>query len=294
MRVIVTGAAGMLGQAVLALWGKQHEVTGLTRSDCDLRDTEGVKKVFSRLQPGLILHLAAYTDVDGCEREPQHAHECNAQAAQNVAQAALSLAAALVYISTDYVFSGGQSSPYREEDPTGPLNVYGASKLAGENHVRALLDRHFIVRTSWLFGSGGKNFVSTILKLGAERSELRVVDDQRGSPTYTRHLATKLLELAATQKFGTYHITGAGSCSWFEFAQSIVKAAGGREVPVVPITSAEYVRPARRPANSVLENRRLAAEGFSLLPHWRWGLQSYLSELETGQKPLVYSEMQHA
>jgi dTDP-4-dehydrorhamnose reductase len=177
------------------------------------------------------------------------------------------------------VFNGRGNRPYREDDCPNPISAYGLTKLRGERYVQALVPKHLIVRSSWLYGPGGKNFVATILKLGKERGELRVVSDQRGSPTYTRHLASKLVELLAARVYGVFHVTGTGTCSWFEFAQAIVH--GYPRVRVAPISTQEAARLARRPAFSVLENRRLAESKLAPLPHWKEGLAQYLKEIGT-------------
>lgn len=280
MRILVTGAGGMLGHALVPVLETDHQVIGLTRKDCDLCDGGAVRKIFQFEKPDAVVHLAAFTNVDGCELEPEKAREGNETTTQNVAKAAKSIGSSLVYISTDYVFDGRSERPYREDDPTNPLSVYGRTKLAGEKRVQETLDQHFIVRTSWLFGPHGKNFVSTILRLAGEKPEIKVVNDQQGSPTYTRHLAQKLAELLETDQYGVYHVTGSGSCSWFDFARKIVELAGFRGVQVTPVSTREYVRPAPRPAYSVLANQRMASLGMSLLPHWEKGLESYLAEIQ--------------
>jgi dTDP-4-dehydrorhamnose reductase len=270
----------MLGHALAPVLEPDHQVTGLDIGDCDIRDPEAVRNSLRAHRPELVVHLAAYTDVDGCELDWRRAEETNGIGTRNVAQACQELGATMLYMSTDYVFDGKQEQAYSEQAPTNPINAYGRSKLLGEQHLRAILDRHFIVRTSWLFGPKGRNFVSTILELAGQQRQLRVVDDQRGSPTYTRHLASKLAQLLETKQYGIYHITGSGSCSWFEFAQAILELGGFPDAQVVPISSDQCARPARRPANSVLDNRRLSAAHLDLLPHWREGLRSYLQELE--------------
>jgi dTDP-4-dehydrorhamnose reductase len=286
VRILVTGAAGMLGQALVPVLQADHQVRGIDIEECDLRDEAAVLAVVKAHRPGMVMHLAAYTDVDGCETDPRRAAEVNADGTRNVAKACAQIGAGILYISTDYVFDGRQDRPYREEDRPNPLNVYGRSKLLGEQCVQALVERHTIVRTSWLFGPRGKNFVSTILRLAQQRPELRVVSDQRGSPTYTRHLAAKLAQLVEGKACGLCHVTGSGSCSWFEFAQSIVDQAGFREVRVVPVSSEEAARPAPRPANSVLESRRLRQLGLGLLPPWQEGLAQYLQERrQAGELP---------
>jgi dTDP-4-dehydrorhamnose reductase len=272
----------MLGHALMPVLEEKHEVAGLSRRDCDLCDERAVQEVFRLQRPDLVVHLAAWTDVDGCEREPQKATAWNEAATFHVARAAKQIGAAVLFVSTDYVFDGRATQPYPEEAQPNPLNVYGKTKLKGEEIIAGMLDRYFIVRTSWLFGPDGKNFVTTILRLVQEQSELRVVNDQRGSPTYTRHLARKLAELATTNEYGTYHITGDGDCTWFEFARKIIELAAIEGVQVLPISSAECGRPALRPAYSVLANRKLSLLGMGLLPHWKAGLKSYLEEISNG------------
>ena len=280
MRILVFGSTGMLGQALLPVLQPSHRVTGLASKDCDIRDAGAVKAVVRAAKPELVIHLAAFTDVDGCELDPLRAEASNGTGTRNVAQACAEGSAGMLYISSDYVFDGCKASPYVESDPPNPLNVYGRSKLQGERHVQELVDRHFIVRTSWLFGLRGKNFVATILRIARQQRELRVVNDQRGSPTYVRHLSLALAELVGSNAYGIYHVTASGSCTWFEFAQRIVLHSGIRDVRVVPVSSEELARPARRPANSVLENHRLIIQHIRLLPHWEEGLAAYLKELE--------------
>jgi len=282
MRILVTGAAGMLGHALVPLLQEDHEVVGLTRKTCDLIDEDAVWKTFQSQKPNLVFHLAAFTNVDGCELDPQKAKSSNEIATLYVAKAAKRVGAAVLYTSTDYVFDGRATSPYSEDAQTHPLGVYGKTKLMGERHLQETLDRHFIVRTSWLYGPHGKNFVSTVLRLAAEKTELRIVNDQRGSPTYTLHLAQKLAELAATGKYGVYHIAAEGNCTWFEFAQKILELSGVEGIRVLPISTSESGRPAPRPAYSVLATQRLNSLGIGRLPQWETGLGSYLTEMRNG------------
>lgn len=279
MRVLVTGAGGMLGYAVPPVLEANHQVIALTRKDCDLCDEDTVREIFLHHRPDAVVHLAAFTNVDGCELEPEKAKAGNETTTLNVAKSAKSVGAALVYISTDYVFDGQSRRPYREVDRPNPISVYGLTKLAGEKIVQETLDRYFIVRTSWLFGPNGKNFVSTILQLASEKPEIKVVNDQQGSPTYTSHLAQKLAELITTSEYGIYHITGSGSCTWYEFAKTIVDSTGFSGLKVMPVTTQEFERPAPRPAYSVLANQHLASLGMFPLPHWKDGLESYLGEI---------------
>lgn len=282
MRILVTGAAGMLASALVPLLEERHEVTGLTRRDCELSDEQAVQKSFQIARPDTVIHLAAFTNVDGCELDPQKAEAWNELATLHVAKAAKGVGAAVLYTSTDYVFDGRANRPYAENSPTNPLNVYGKTKLAGERHVQEMLDRYFIVRTSWLFGPHGKNFVSTILRLAAEQQELRIVNDQRGSPTYTRHLAEKLANLVMSPEYGVYHMAAEGSCTWFEFARRILELSEVQGVQVAPISTSECGRPAPRPAYSVLASQKLNSLGLGPLPHWQAGLDSHLAEIREG------------
>ena len=278
MRIVVTGATGMLGTALLPCLQGEHDVVGVNSRDFDISQRPAVQMAFRDLRPDFVYHLAAFTNVDGCETNPQKAMGVNAQGTQNVALACADVGAALLYISTDYVFDGSLPRPYREDDTPNPLSVYGQSKLGGESYVQSVVDRHFIVRTSWLYGPGGKNFVATILKIATERDELRVVCDQRGSPTYTLHLALKLAQMLQLNTYGTYHVGGVGNCSWFEFARTILKLGGFPRVRVVPISTEESGRKAPRPHNSVLDNQRLLASHLGGLPPWQEGLEHYLQE----------------
>jgi len=282
VRILVTGAQGMLASALLPYLQAEHQVCGVDLKDFDIGDEAAVWRAFRELRPEFVFHLAAFTDVDGCEANPQKAEQVNALGTRNVAGACAEVGAGMLYVSTDYVFDGRGKRPYREDDCPNPLSVYGLTKLQGERYVQALVARHLIVRSSWLYGPGGKNFVATILRLAREGRDLRVVSDQRGSPTYTRHLALTLAELMAARIGGVLHVTGGGECSWFEFAQAIVKTGGFSQVRVTPITTQECGRLAARPAFSLLENRRLAVSKVAALPHWTEGLAQYLGEVASG------------
>jgi len=252
----------MLGLDVVRAAG--GDAVALTRAELDVTDRAAVLEA---LRGATVVNCAAYTDVDGAESDPGLAQAVNAEGARNVAEAA----ERVLYVSTDYVFDGRKASPYVESDPTGPLQEYGRSKLAGERATAEANPRHLVVRSSWLFGAGSGNFVETMLALGSERDELRVVDDQVGSPTFTGHLAEALLELVVTDDYGVHHVAGSGSCSWFEFAGEILERAGV-DCAVRPCTTEEFPRPARRPANSVLASER----GSPALPAWQDGLDAYL------------------
>lgn len=281
MKLLVTGAGGMLGQDVVrAVVAGGHEVVALTHAQLDIADAEAVSAAVGAAAPSAVLNCAAYTDVDGAESAPDAAAAVNAVGAGNVAAAAAGVGAWVVHVSTDYVFDGTPPGgrAYVESDPTGPLCVYGATKLLGERAVALNAPAsHTIVRSSWLFGTGGRCFPDTILRLAAERDELQVVDDQVGCPTFTGHLAAALVALAVGPErvSGVLHLAGGGQCSWFQFATEIVAAAGGGGSAVVrPCTTAEFPRPARRPAHSVLRSER--SEG-PVLPDWPLGLREYLS-----------------
>jgi dTDP-4-dehydrorhamnose reductase len=252
----------MLGQDIVRAAG--GDAVALTRADLDVTDADAAREL---LAGSTVINCAAYTDVDGAEADPEGAHAVNAEGARNVAAAA----ERVIHVSTDYVFDGSKREPYVESDPIAPLSVYGASKAAGEQATAEANPNHVIVRSSWLFGRGGRNFVATMLALGRERGELRVVDDQVGCPTFTGHLAEALLTLAAGDERGVLHVAGRNSCSWFEFAHEILSRAGV-DSSVTPCTTDEFPRPARRPANSMLISER----GAPTLPTWQDGLDAYL------------------
>ena len=293
MRIFVTGAKGMLGSALVPVLQQRHEVWGAGSRECDVCDPGAVAGLLRARRPELVLHLAAYTDVDGCEANPQLAEQTNSGGTRNVALGCAEIDAAMLYLSTDYVFDGRKAGPYVEDDLPNPISVYGQSKWEGEQHVRALLKRYCIVRASWLFGPHGTNFVETILERAHGQKTLRVVDDQRGSPTYTRHLARKLAELAEARAVGVYHATGAGACSRFELARTILNLWPLDGVEVVPIPSCESGRAAPRPANSVLENRALQAAGIGLMPHWKVALTEYLDEIKKSGPTRDFQERGH-
>ncbi|MEI6795970.1 MAG: dTDP-4-dehydrorhamnose reductase [Methanomassiliicoccales archaeon] len=278
MKYLVTGASGQLGHDVVALLSSRgHEVVAPGRALLDLARAVDIPAYVQREWPEWIIHCGAYTKVDGAEDERQPCYEVNVRATAALAKAAADQGSKMLYISTDYVFDGAKVGEYEVEDVPNPINYYGMTKLIGEECVRAAMDDHLIVRISWVFGSHGENFVNKMLKLGRERSELKVVCDQRGSPTYTRDLAPLLEEMIRKGKRGTYHATNEGGCSWQEFTQEIM-AQAGLKTTVVPIASVSYPTKARRPLNSMLNKQRLDAEGLHRLPHWRDALGRYLRE----------------
>ncbi len=273
---MVTGANGMLGQDVGAsAQARGHEVIARARSELDITDAAAVRRAVLDERPDAVINCAAYTDVDGAESNPQDAHAVNGEGARHVAVAAASAGAWTVHVSTDYVFDGRGSRPYVESDPVGPRSQYGHSKLAGERAVAAASPQsHTIVRTAWLFGAGGACFPATIMRLARERDELSVVADQLGCPTFTGHLAAALVDLVEQPPAGVVHASAAGSCSWYDFAREIVQQ-GGIDCAVHPVTTADFPRPAPRPAYSVLGSERGALA--PRLPDWREGLAEYLS-----------------
>ncbi len=284
MKVLITGANGQLGTDLCRAL-HDLEVIPLTHADIEITDIESIKEVFNKHKPDIVINTAAYVRVDDCETDEDKAFLVNALGVRNVAVVAQDIQAKLVHISTDYVFGGDdepRTVPYTEFDIPVPLSIYGKSKLAGEDFVRHFCQRHFIIRTSGLFGvagSSGKggNFVETILRLGKERDELRVVDDQLFSPTYTKDLARKIAQLINTEYYGIFHITNKDTCSWYEFTKEILSLAG-LKTPVVPITSDQYPQKARRPYFSVLDNYHLRLLGMDDMRSWREALKDYMKE----------------
>lgn len=320
MRVLVIGAAGQLGAEVVDVLRRAHEVFSATRSGVDIADLSQVRSLVNRVSPQVIVNTAAYTDVDGCESNRERAFLVNAIGARNVAIAAREAGAVLVHISTDYVFDGEKPEPYVEYDPPRPLSVYGWSKLVGEQMAMAQHPRTFLLRVAWLYGPRRRNFVKTMLKLAREREEIRVVNDQRGTPTFVGDVARQIERLIGTDSYGLYHCTSQGSCTRFEFALEIFKCAGyeaeaapdgsfhlipkpesltprtqdlrpntqdlrpstqhPRPITLRPVTSDEFPTPAKRPANSVLENFMLKVQGLDNMPHWRESLAAQIRRIK--------------
>lgn len=280
MKVLVTGANGQLGYDVVKLLNNsKYAVFPFDRMQMDITNEGIVQQTVEDIKPDVIIHCAAYTNVDGAEKDEVTAYQVNALGTKNIAKAAESVDAKLVYVSTDYVFDGVANRPYEVDDLTNPLNNYGKTKLAGEKFVKEILDKYFIVRTAWVFGINGNNFVKTMLRLGKENGEVRVVSDQIGSPTYTVDLAEILVEMVNTDKYGIYHVTNSGECSWYEFATEIFKQAG-LDVKVHPITTDQYETLAKRPLYSVLSKNNLLKNGFTIPRNWRLALKDYLEKLE--------------
>jgi dTDP-4-dehydrorhamnose reductase len=277
MRVLVTGAGGMLGQALLpALEAAGHEALGLKHGDADVTRLDALRHPLKSFQPDWIIHLAAFTRVDDCEAQADRAHLVNGLGARNAAQAAMEANAGILALSTDYVFDGAARRPYREYDPVGPRSVYGASKLAGERAVREVNPRHIIVRSAWLYGRGGPNFVDTILRKRRAGEPLKVVDDQRGSPTFTADLAPALVRLVQAAQYGTYHCTNGGECSWHELA-TYALGRSGLDPEIERTDTRSLGRHAVRPAYSVLSNLWFEHVTGSRLPHWQDAVDRYLA-----------------
>ena len=280
MNILLTGASGQLGHDLaLELAARGHDVVGVSSRELNITDRAAVRAFLLSVRPDAVIHCAGYTAVDLAEDENDLCDQINRIGTVHIAEACAEIGCKLLYISTDYVFPGDGVRPWEPDDRPEPLNFYGRSKLLGENAVRAATDRHFIVRISWLFGINGKNFVKTMLRLGAEREEIKVVCDQIGSPTYTRDISVLLADMIATDRYGTYHATNEGFCSWYEFADTIMRRAG-LPARVVPVPSSEYPTRAKRPLNSRMSKEKLTENGFSRLPSWQDALDRFLKELE--------------
>ena len=282
-KVLVVGCKGMLGHDLLEVLEPlrerdEVEVEGCDLPEADITDGEGMVRLVTARRPGVIINCAAYTDVDGCETHREEAMAVNGRGAGNLARAANEVGAKLVHVSTDFVFDGRKEGAYSEEDEPRPLSVYGESKLEGERAVASTARDYVIVRTAWLFGVAGECFPKAILKQAREGKALRVVDDQRGSPTHTLDLAEATWRLVEADAKGVYHGAGSGTCTWFEFAEEICRQ-GGVRVEIEPIDSAELGRPARRPANSVLDSSKLTEATGYAFPSWRQGLRTFLERL---------------
>jgi dTDP-4-dehydrorhamnose reductase len=275
VKLLVTGAAGMLGRDVMLAAGNAgHDVVGYGRAELDITDAPGLGKKLDLERPDVVINCAAWTDVDGAEAAEEAAFAVNGTGAGNVAAAAAKVGASVVQVSSDYVFDGAKGAPYVESDQPAPLSAYGRTKLAGEEATIAANKRHFVVRSAWLFGIGGANFVETMLRLAGDHGEVLVVRDQIGSPTYTWHLAYGIVRLIEGIEFGIHHMAAAGQCSWYEFAREVFEQAKV-ECKVLSITTEEFGRPAPRPPFSALTSQR---EHAIRLPSWQDGLAGYLAQ----------------
>lgn len=279
MRVLVTGVKGQLGSDIAAeLKLRAEECIGADIADFDITDRGATVGAIKKYMPDCVIHCAAFTDVNGAEEKRGLCERINVLGTENVALACAETGAKLIYISTDYVFNGEGMRPYEPDDERDPINFYGMTKSLGEDKVRSICPKHFIVRTSWVFGKNGTNFVKTMLRLGEQMEGLTVVDDQIGSPTYTPDLARLLCDMAATERYGTYHATNEGFCSWYDFAKKIMELSG-IGCNIKPIASKDYPSPAKRPQNSRLSKEKLVQNGFYKLPPWEDALKRFIKAL---------------
>lgn len=279
MKILVTGVKGQLGHDMVnELERRGMEALGVDIEEMDITDASSVERVIKDASPDAVIHCAAYTAVDAAEENEELCRRVNRDGPQNIANVCKELDIKMVYISTDYVFGGEGQHFWKPEDQCDPQSVYGKTKYEGELAVMNTLDKYFIVRIAWVFGINGKNFVRTMLNLSKSHDTVRVVNDQFGSPTYTFDLARLLADMVVTDKYGIYHATNEGTCSWYEFACAIFKEAGV-QIDVVPVTTKEYAAKAKRPANSRMDNGKLAANGFEMLPAWQDALARYIAVL---------------
>ncbi|WP_368658029.1 dTDP-4-dehydrorhamnose reductase [Metabacillus halosaccharovorans] len=279
MKVLVTGANGQLGQEVVKLLQKNNiQCLPCSKEDMDITSKQSVQDKVITFQPNVIIHTAAYTHVDLAETNKDKAFSVNGLGTRNVAEVAEEIGAVVCYISTDYVFDGQSRVPYSEDSQPNPMTIYGKAKYEGEQYVRSICSHYFILRTSWVFGSNGQNFVKTILKLSKEKSSIQVVSDQFGSPTYTVDLAAFIYNLIQTNLYGVYHVTNSGDCSWYDFAKSIVRISG-RDVTIEPVDTQSFPRPAPRPKYSVLKHANIQANNLPDLQHWQEALHAFLNEM---------------
>ena len=280
MRVFVTGVKGQLGYDVMNELEKQGlEGIGVDIDEMDITDADQVNKVIKEAAPDAVIHCAAYTAVDAAEDNEEICRKVNAQGTENIAKVCEELDIKMMYISTDYVFNGQGERPWEPDDEREPLNVYGQKKSQGEIAIEEHVKKFFTVRIAWVFGVNGKNFIKTMLNLGKTHDHLTVVNDQTGSPTYTYDLARLLVDMIQTDKYGRYHATNEGLCTWYEFACEIFKQAG-MDVSVAPVSSDEYPAKAKRPSNSRMDKSKLTANGFQPLPTWQDALSRYLKEID--------------
>lgn len=281
MKVIVTGSKGQLGTDVISELQKNNiEYIETDLPELDITDADAVEKLISESNADAVIHCAAFTNVDLAESEREACKKINYNGTLNIARACANRGIKLLYLSTDYVFGGDGETPFETDSPTAPCNYYGETKLDGEKAVAGICPKHFIVRISWVFGKNGNNFVKTMLRLAETRDEITVVNDQTGSPTYTKDLSELLCQMIKTEKYGTYHATNEGFCSWAEFASKIMELSGA-ETKIIPIPSSEYKSVAARPSNSRLSKKSLDENGFFRLPEWQNALERCLKELKT-------------
>lgn len=280
MKVLVTGVKGQLGYDVVReLQKRGHEAVGVDIDEMDITDAAAVERVMTEVQPDAVIHCSAYTAVDRAEEDIEICRRVNVDGTENIAKICKKLDCKMLYLSTDYIFSGDGERPWEPDDEASPLNAYGQSKYDGELALKKYVEKYFIVRISWVFGINGNNFIKTMLRLGRENGAVKVVDDQIGSPTYTYDLARLLVDMIESDRYGAYHATNEGICSWYEFAKEIFRAAGMDNVSVTPVKSGEFPVKAKRPKNSRMSKEKLVTNGFSLLPAWQDAVARYIKEL---------------
>ena len=275
MKILITGSNGMLGHDLINALDERHDLILTTSKTLDITNKKQAIEYICEVKPDIVINSAAYTDVDGCEENQDIAYAVNGDGVENLALGCREVDCPLVHVSTDYVFDGTARDPIREDGKIGPISVYGKSKLKGEEAIQKILDKFFIVRTAWLYGINGGNFPKTMLELAKNHSEITVVYDEVGTPTYTPDLAYAISQLIDTDYYGIYHITNSGHCSWCEFARYIFEVAGS-DVNVIPVTASEFARPAPRPHYSVLENKRWIDNGFEPLRHYKDAAKEYI------------------
>ncbi len=281
MKILLLGHKGMLGSDLLTQMRLHHEVVGMDQEEIDITSAGECAKAIENTTPQIIINAAAYTNVDGCETAKEECFAVNAEAVKNIAMSCQNKNIRIVHFSTDYVFDGNGSSPYKEDEKCDPINTYGASKLAGEKYLQELARNFIIIRTAWLYGVNGKNFVRTILEKARTTPRLTVVDDQIGSPTHTKDLAAAVDHLIEKNAQGIFHVTNRGSCSWYKFAVKILQEAGIDDVEVSPINSDQLVRAAKRPAYSVMSMQKFIATTGKAMQPWQLGLQGYLESVKS-------------
>lgn len=277
MKVLLLGHKGMLGNDLMAQFRHRHDVTGMDREEIDITRASECRRAVEETEPQLVINAAGYTNVDACETAKEECFAVNAEAVKNITQACRDKNITIIHYSTDYVFDGNANHPYTEEDPCNPINTYGASKLAGEHHLKRLTDNFILIRTAWLYGAKGKNFVSAILDRARETGQLTVVDDQMGSPTCTRDLAAATELLVDKNARGIFHVTNRGSCTWYDFARKILKEARLDQVKLSPMKTSELQRAARRPSYSVLGMQKFVAVTGKTMQPWQLAFSDYYS-----------------
>lgn len=281
MKVLVTGVKGQLGYDVVRELEKRgHEAVGVDIEEMDITDANQVNQVIHSVEPDAVIHCSAYTAVDRAEDDLDTCRKVNALGTANIAEVCKELDCKMLYLSTDYIFSGDGERPWEPDDEPNPLNVYGLTKYEGEQEIKSRLNKYYIVRISWVFGINGNNFIKTMLRLGKENGAVRVVDDQIGSPTYTYDLSVLLVDMIESEAYGQYHATNEGLCSWYEFAQEIFHAAGMDDVTVTPVKTGEFPAKAKRPMNSRMSKEKLVKNGFNKLPTWQDAVKRYVTELQ--------------